>query len=89
MSAISLVLEEEGFKSCTPREEAGLPDVRIKCLSKPGFEWERIEVKVAKFNGHGSSTKISAGPGATSIVPHSFLIVVNPHRYHQQYSVEN
>jgi len=76
MSAISLVLEEEGFKSCTPREEAGLPDVRIKCLSKPGFEWERIEVKVAKFNGHGSSTKISAGPGATSIVPHSFLIVV-------------
>ena len=30
MSAISLVLEEEGFKSCTPREEAGLPDIRIK-----------------------------------------------------------
>ena len=76
MSAVSLVLEEEGFKSCTPREEAGLPDVRIKCLSKPGFEWERIEVKVAKFNGHGSSTKISAGPGANSIVPHSFLLVV-------------
>lgn len=76
MSAMSLVLEEEGFKSFTPREEAGLPDIRIKDLSKSGYHPERIEVKVAKFNGHGSKTYISAGAGATRIVPHTFLLVV-------------
>ena len=76
MSAVSLVLEEEGFDSTTPREEAGLPDVRILNLSKPGYHWERLEVKVASFKGHGSKTSISAGPGATRIVPHTFLLVV-------------
>jgi hypothetical protein len=76
MSALSLVLEEEGFKSFTPREEAGLPDVRIKCLSKPGCHPERIEVKVAKFNGHGSKTNVFSGAGTIRIVPHTFLIVV-------------
>ena len=76
MSALSLVLEEEGFDSITPREEPGLPDVRILNLSKPGYHWERLEVKVAAFKGHGSKTTISAGPGATRIVPHAFLLVV-------------
>lgn len=76
MSAVSLVLEEEGFCSITPREEAGLPDVRILNLSKPGYHFERLEVKVTSFKGHGSKTYISAGPGANRIVPHTFLLVV-------------
>jgi hypothetical protein len=87
MSAVSLVLEEEGFKSFTPREEAGLPDIRIKDLSKPGYHPERIEVKVAKFNGHGSKTYISAGPGATRIVPHTFLLVVYDPNSNRQFVV--
>jgi len=87
MSAMSLVLEEEGFKSFTPREEAGLPDIRIKDLSKPGYHPERIEVKVAKFNGHGSKTYISAGPGATRIVPHTFLLVVYDPNSNRQFVV--
>ena len=76
MSAVSIVLEEEGFDSITPREEPGLPDVRILNLSKPGCHPERLEVKVVSFKGHGSKTSISAGPGATRIVPHTFLLVV-------------
>ena len=76
MSAVSIVLEEEGFDSTTPREEPGLPDVRILNLSKPGYHPERLEVKVVSFKGHGSKTSISAGPGATRIVPHTFLLVV-------------
>ena len=76
MSAISLVLEEQGFKSITPNEEQGLPDVRILDLCKPGYHPERIEIKVAGFNGHGSSTYISAGGGTGRMVPHTFLIVV-------------
>ena len=84
MSAVSIVLEEEGYKSFTPREEAGLPDIRIKDLSKKGYHPERIEVKVAKFNGHGSKTTISAGPGATRIVPHTFLLVVYDPDTHRQ-----
>ena len=76
MSAISLVLEEDGFNSITPREEAGLPDIRILDLSKEGYHPDRIEVKCSKFNGHGSSTEISAGGGATRIVPHTFFIVI-------------
>ena len=44
MSAVSIVLEEEGFDSITPREEAGLPDVRILNLSKEGYHPERIEI---------------------------------------------
>ena len=76
MSAISLVLEEEGFTSITPNEEQGLPDVRILNFCKPGYYPERIEVKVAGFNGHGSSTYISAGGGTGRMVPHTFLIVV-------------
>ena len=76
MSAVSIVLEEEGFDSTTPREEPGLPDVRILNLSKPEYHPERLEVKVASFKGHGSKTSISAGPGATRIVPHTFLLVV-------------
>tara|TARA_B110000495_G_C22965076_1_gene565929 strand:+ start:63 stop:1376 length:1314 start_codon:yes stop_codon:yes gene_type:complete len=84
MSAVSLVLEEEGFKSYTPREEAGLPDIRIKDLSKKGYHPERMEVKVAKFNGHGSRTTISAGPGATRIVPHTFLLIVYDPNTHRQ-----
>ena len=87
MSAMSLVLEEEGFKSFTPREEAGLPDIRIKDLSKPGYHPERIEVKVAKFNGHGSKTYISAGAGATRIVPHTFLLVVYDPESNRQFVV--
>ena len=87
MSAVSLVLEEEGFKSFTPREEAGLPDIRIKDLSKPGYHPERIDVKVAKFNGHGSKTYISAGPGATRIVPHTFLLVVYDPNSNRQFVV--
>jgi len=76
MSAVSIVLEEEGFNAITPREEAGLPDVRILCLSKPGYYPERLEIKVASHKGPGSKTSISAGPGATRIVPHTFLLVV-------------
>ena len=77
MSAISLVLEEEGFTSITPNEEQGLPDVRILNLCKPGYHPERIEVKVAGFNGHGSNTYVSAGGGTGRIVPHTFLIIVH------------
>ena len=76
MSAVSLVLEEEGFKTITPNEEQGLPDVRILSLCKPGYHPERIEIKVAGFNGHGSATQVSAGGGTGRIVPHTFLIVV-------------
>jgi hypothetical protein len=87
MSAVSIVLEEEGFDSITPREEAGLPDIRILNLSKEGYHPERIEVKVAKFNGHGSKTYISAGPGATRIVPHTFLLVVYDPKTKRQMAV--
>ena len=87
MSGLSIALEEEGFKSITPREEAGLPDIRILDLSKKGYHPERIEVKVAKFNGHGSKTYISAGPGATRIVPHTFLLVVYDTKTKRQMAV--
>lgn len=87
MSALSIVLEEEGFKSFTPREQAGDPDVVIKDLSKPGFYPERIEVKVAKFNGHGSKTSVSAGPRAATIVPHPFLNVIYDPETNRQFVV--
>lgn len=75
MSAVSVLLEEEGFESCTPREEVGLPDVRILCITKEGYHPERIEIKVAQYQGTPSSTKVTAGIGATRIVPHTFVLI--------------
>tara|TARA_B100000780_G_C21075007_1_gene432737 strand:- start:45 stop:1370 length:1326 start_codon:yes stop_codon:yes gene_type:complete len=77
MSALSRVLAEEGYDSRTPREEPGLADVRILDISKNGYEWERIEVKVAEFKGAGSKTTIYSGGGTYRIKPHPFLIVIH------------
>lgn len=87
MSALSIVLEEEGFESYTPREEVGLPDIRIKCLSKEGYHPERIEVKVGQYQGTSSSTKVFAGIGATRIVPHTFLLVTYDPKTFRQFVV--
>ena len=87
MSAMSLVLEEEGYKSFTPREEPGKPDVRIKCKSKKGYHPERIEIKVAQFKDNSSKTKVTAGIGAKRIVPHTFLLVTYDPKTYRQFVV--
>ena len=76
MSALTLVLEEEGFKPKTARHEPGIADLIVENLCRDGYHPESIEVKVASFDGHGSKTKIHAGGGAYRIHKQTFLIVV-------------
>lgn len=80
--AVSTTLEELGFDGVhTSKQEAGLEDVRIDGLTKEGYLPERIEIKCTKFKGHGSSTQVKGGIGASAIKPHEFLIVVHDNDY--------